>query len=476
MKATRREFFAGAAAIGLLPVDGARAQAIAFTPEQFGAKGDGRTNDTDAFAALSAAVNARGGGTVVLRPVTYIVGKQGAAGSPDPGARRPMGFPPARILHFERCAGPVVSRGNGARLRCAAGLRFGSFDPLTGMATALQEGKKASRGELASPYQAMILVDSCSGPVEISDIELDGNLAALRLGGKSVKAGWQIAADGIRLLDNKGPERLLRIHSHHHAHDGLYIRGDSGRLAASTVSELTSDHNGRQGCSLVGGRNYAFQDCRFLSTGKGGLRSSPGAGVDIEPHAGRPVRNVSFSGCEFADNAGVGLIADSGDSEGARFDNCRFIGTTSWSAWPNKPAMGFTKCLFVGALVHAYGDPDPNRAAQFHDCEFRDDPALSPTREVFGGRGSQHRVAILPKNPNVLFNRCRFTLTHDLILPLSSIAVRYSDCELSQRSPVQSRLNGTFLGTNRLTGNIDLGSSVIRGEVILNGRTLARTR
>ena len=272
MKATRREFFAGAAAIGLLPVDGARAQAIAFTPEQFGAKGDGRTNDTDAFAALSAAVNARGGGTVVLRPVTYIVGKQGAAGSPDPGARRPMGFPPARILHFERCAGPVVIRGNGARLRCAAGLRFGSFDPLTGMATALQEGKKASRGELASPYQAMILVDSCSGPVEISDIELDGNLAALRLGGKSVKAGWQIAADGIRLLDNKGPERLLRIHSHHHAHDGLYIRGDSGRLAASTVSELTSDHNGRQGCSIVGGRNYSFRSCRFLSTGKGGLR------------------------------------------------------------------------------------------------------------------------------------------------------------------------------------------------------------
>src|SRR4051812_20691178 len=45
-----------------------------FTPEDFGAIGDGRTNDTDAFARMTAAVNSAGGGTVLLRKTTYIVG------------------------------------------------------------------------------------------------------------------------------------------------------------------------------------------------------------------------------------------------------------------------------------------------------------------------------------------------------------------------------------------------------------------
>src|SRR5690348_6156661 len=48
--------------------------ADAVTPEQFGAAGDGQTNDTDAFAKMTAAVNKAGGGRVVLRKTTYIVG------------------------------------------------------------------------------------------------------------------------------------------------------------------------------------------------------------------------------------------------------------------------------------------------------------------------------------------------------------------------------------------------------------------
>lgn len=154
------------------------------------------------------------------------------------------------------------------------------------------------------------------------------------------------------------------------------------------------------------------------------------------------------------------------------FDGCTFVGTTSWAAWPNKPRFRFSNCSFLGALVHAHGDPDPARATQFHGCTFRDDPKLSPTGQVFTGRGRSRPIAHLWRNENVLFNRCQFALTHDAVLPLSTPVVRYSDCVMVQASPARSRPKGTYLGVNRLTGNIDLTGSVVGGTVILNGRTL----
>ena len=129
-------------------------------------------------------------------------------------------------------------------------------------------------------------------------------------------------------------------------------------------------------------------------------------------------------------------------------------------------------CLFAGAIVHAYGDPDPARAAQFHACTFRDDPKLSPTGQLFFGRGRNRPVANLPRGDNVLFNRCEFTLTHDAVLPFTRPVVRYADCVMVQASPARSHPKGTYLGANRLTGNIDLGNSIVGGTVILNGRTL----
>ena len=68
---TRRDLLLGAGAIAAMP-DAAWALqgGAAVTPEQFGALGDGRTNDSDAFAAMSAFATARGGGEIVLRRTT----------------------------------------------------------------------------------------------------------------------------------------------------------------------------------------------------------------------------------------------------------------------------------------------------------------------------------------------------------------------------------------------------------------------
>jgi len=58
----RRTFLASSAAAAL-PAPIAAAAATAFRPEHFGARGDGKTNDTAAFAALGEAINRAGGST-----------------------------------------------------------------------------------------------------------------------------------------------------------------------------------------------------------------------------------------------------------------------------------------------------------------------------------------------------------------------------------------------------------------------------
>jgi len=471
MDASRREFISGTAAVAFAP--GASLASDGVTPEAFGARGDGRTNDTEAFAALSSYINQQGGGTIVLRPVTYVVGKQRAARNAAQWQLPRWTFPPADILHFANCVRPLVIRGNGATLRAASGLRFGTFDPQTD--NPFHHPMPFYKREyVAVPYDGMIVVEHCSGIVDISDIELDGNLLGLLVGGQFGDAGWQVPAYGLKLIGNSGSERLLNIHSHHHACDGLIIKGLSERRSSSRISSVRCEYNGRQGCTISSGQNYDFEHCRFAHSGKGGLGSRPMAGVDLEAEPRSTIRRMGFLSCEFLDNRGAGLAADSGDTEDVSFDDCRFVGTTSWTAWPRKPRMTFSNCTFIGAMVHPFGDPNPARAARFVACSFLDDPALSPTGNLYLGPSLAKPIVNAPSAENALFDTCRFHLIKEGLLPFTRDVI-YSDCIMSQRSPIRSHPGGIYFGTDRLSGNIDLSGATIGGNVTLNGRALPRT-
>jgi Right handed beta helix region len=467
MDRRRRSFLAGGAAAGaalVAPGGSALAQAPTFTPEQFGAKGDGLTNDTAAFRALAEAVNRAGGGTVELRRTTYILGQQAPAAKAD----SLYYFQPAPLLEFVKCSKPLVIRGNGAVLRCAPGLRYGLFD---------QAGRPSKRPMpyvgpgVASPYQFMIKADRCTGPVSISNLEIDGNLPRLQIGGQYGDTGWQIPHCGIGLFNNRGDEIVENVHCHHHGMDGVTIDGDDSAirpLPRRLITGLVSDYNGRQGCSIVGGRGYAFSKCKFNRTGRSAVESNPGSGVDIEAE-GKLNRDFSFTDCEFIDNAGAGMVADSGDSEGATFTRCLFVGTTMWSAWPNKPRFRFDHCRFVGTLVRAYGDKDPQRAAQFHDCLFLDDPKLSPTGKVFLAGKENYPIVDLAEGVNVLFDRCTFRLTHKGLLPWTWYAI-YANVRMDQAAPMEAYPKGRYLGSNVINGKVDLYGSKIEGKIALNGR------
>lgn len=433
----------------------------------FGARGDGRTNDTQAFAALGAHISKLGGGTIALRPVTYIVGEQSPSGR--------LAFTPSDILNFVRCSGPIVIRGNGATLRCAPGLRYGGFDR-SGRALPMSRANLQLPNK-AMPYSGMIVATRCSGSIDISNLELDGNLGSLQVGGQYADHGWEAGGSGIVIARGTGPVTISQVHSHHHPSDGMLLMPAVDNSGSIAVTDVNCEYNARQGCTVSSGRNFTFRRCKFNHTGRAAplYGNRPGAGVDVEAEAG-PIRDVAFYDCEFSDNAGRALVAGRGNAENVTFDGCKLIGTTNWAAWPDQPGYRFNNCLFVGQIVHVYADPNPSRAAQFVNCTFTDDPSLSPTGKAYLGRNGDKAIAILTEGPNVSFSECRFRLVADGVLPESQPGVIYSDCQMSQRSGAPVALRGTFVGTNSIQGNVHLEGSDIRGSVTLNGRLLTAGR
>jgi hypothetical protein len=326
------------------------------------------------------------------------------------------------------------------------------------------------RSHLATPYEQMIRVERCTGSVEIRDLELDGNLAHHEVGGGFGDTGYQIPCSGILLLSNSGDEIIRNVHAHHHALDGVTVTDrDDVHGVVRLAERLRCDYNGRQGCSITAGNKWRFVRSRFAHSGRAAISSAPGAGLDIEAE-GLLNRGHSFDQCEFADNAGCGMVADSGDTEGVSFTRCRFIGTTNWSAWPSKPFMSFADCTFVGSVVRCFGDADPKRATHFRNCLFTDDPELSPTRRVYRAGKAHGPLADLSSEENVSFENCCFMAVAGAVLPWSTSAI-YNNCTMRQtiREPCYPR--GTYLGTNRIDcPSAGLDGSHIRGTLILNGR------
>ena len=399
---------------------------------QCGAVGDGKTDDTAAFQKAAELIQEAGGGTLVIPKATYIVGRQEHVEGKKPY------YQSQRVFAVDRVDFLSVE-GNGATLRFSPGLRFGSFDPETGEVYNPPKMPFYDRDYIADA--AYMFKISGSRRVKIHDLELDGNSPRFILGGTWGDTGRQLNGYGILLYGNTDVH-VSKVNSHHHPLDGIAIgwthlkEGDPA--TPHTLTDCVFEYNGRQGFSWVGGRGIKAYRCKFNHTGRAlvdgaVLCSAPGAGLDIEAEDS-VCRDGYFEDCEFVNNTGCGMVADSGDGGYSKFKNCTFWGTTSWSVWSNKPGLKYEDCNFYGSAVHAVGSPAPDLATCWTRCTFEDKPWTDGM--VYRQNSGAYLLEINGNMPNVLFDACTFTANTCKSIWCSADGVRFYDCTITHKAPL----------------------------------------
>lgn len=441
--------------------------------KDFGAIGNGVTNNTEAFQKASDYLKANGG-TLVINPGIYIVGKQKFAGSYGAG----YSYSAEPVLSITGAEKPITIIGYDAIIKAADGLKYGSFNPVTGEKDSIRKQGNVS-DYYASAFTFINMVN-CSS-VTIRGITLDGNSGKLNIGPGFGPEGIQLVALGIGLYGNKSAT-VSDCYIHHCALDGIIVAWtglkDTDPIYPHTITNVRAEYNGRQGLSWVGGNNLTVTSCKFSSTGKAlnkgvPVVSKPSAGIDIEIE-NSVIKNGNFINCYIYDNAGSGVISIGHDTHNINFRNCTFIGTTNSAAYPRSQHFSFDSCTFVGRVERVFGSADKSKATSFKDCLFTMDSAMSPNGKVFGDTWEFYDAK------NVIFNHCTFDAGHKNLPTFNTPEIIFLDCTFSQNSNKDFNAAAYFKGTTNFImkgkGKIDATKSHVDGDIIYNGHKLKDLR
>jgi len=248
----------------------------------FGARGDGRTDDT---AAIQKAIHAVAGtgGTVLVPAGTYLV---------NTVASSDRGLVVAGRMTLQLAQGAILKAIPNAA-RNSTILSVAGASQVTILGGTLQgdrSGHSGTEGEWGM--------------------------------GLSIQNSRQVTVRGMVARDCWG--------------DGFYISAS----AEVSLTEVLAQHNRRNGLSVTSCDGLTVRDSEFRES-KG---TEPEAGLDIEPNPGETVRRVLITGCRFIDNAGSGLEDGVPDSNlGRAFISDVVIDGNSFTGNGRTPADGSIK-------------------------------------------------------------------------------------------------------------------------------------
>jgi hypothetical protein len=363
--------------------------------KSFGAKGDGKANDQDAFQKASDYFNKRGGnGKLIISKGTYIVGKQTFTG----GQKNKPTYSGEDVMQFTNIKNFSISGEKGSFLKYMSGLRFGAFTPASGKI--YEHGNNYFLNFLyAATIGSCILIQNSSN-ISISGVTMDGNSNQIILGGVYGDVGRQLPHYGIFISNSKNIQ-IDNAYIHHFGLDGICVSNKASNSPDSIrITNSIFEYNARQGFSWIGGNQVYVKSCKFNHIGKAKISSAPGAGVDIEAEVS-PISNGVFEDCDFIDNMGCGLVALAGDSKNCTFTNCTFFGSTNRAIWISKPNYTFNNCNIYGSFLQGFNADNSADATKFFSCNFVD--------TVYNGVPTYGSWLIESKNvKSMSFTNCNF--------------------------------------------------------------------
>ena len=340
----------------------------------FGARGDGVSDDYQALLSAAQTLCQTPGATLLFPPGTYRIGQVRVIEGPGKNA--------VQNIRFRSCD-HVNILGYGAQIVLNGSLHR--------QADRIQGGFAQSYSESVIPFQ---MIDSAYWT--IAGFELNGRADQITRDANVVEA----ATAGI-LTTNCHDYVLQDLDIHHFATDGITLGGNSVKAdRGATLQNVRSHNNGRQGLSIIQLRGALIRDSQFFDTGKTGGdygAHPPAAGVDIEPVRGFPEEDVA-----------------TGDLV---FENCRFegnLGSQFVSAWPSRvESITVRQCYvqatepgsepigFMNAAMHALTEDSTFVFAGKHGIVFVPPANLSEASSV--GLSEFNRNTIQVTDPEALY-------------------------------------------------------------------------
>jgi hypothetical protein len=268
-----------------------RGSKITEAPEQtlnvrdFGAKGDGVTDDYDALQAAAAAVCQVRGATLLFPEGTYLINRYRITGGHNQNT--------VQNIRYIGCRGTTIS---GVRARIEV---EGDFHRT---ADHIDDDNIISYETSIIPFEMI----NSSG-FRIIGFDLAGNVEKMTRDPKVVEG----SASAI-LTTNCQDYFIEDVRVDGFAADGITLGGNSESAdERAHLLNVTSTHNARLGLAMIQVRDAQIMNSVFSQNGRTGRYGShaPAAGVAVTPVRSAPEENLStglitFDKCRFEENVG----------------------------------------------------------------------------------------------------------------------------------------------------------------------------